>query len=155
MTAVVWEKQTQTNWCWAACVRMAAAALGRTAPAQCTIAGQFLHAADCCVDGSTPACNQTLDENLIPALYTTYGLTASSIAMTDAALRRALASAPLVQAQLDMGTAFHYVLVTGYDAKTFYAVADPINGAFNAGYADISTAYGNGAMINAWRVVKQ
>jgi len=49
---------------------MAASHFGMPAPEQCTLASEFIPGAvACCIDGSTDACDQSLDAAAIPALY--------------------------------------------------------------------------------------
>jgi Papain-like cysteine protease AvrRpt2 len=153
------ETQQQTNWCWAACLRMAASAFDITAPDQCTLATQFLPgASDCCSDGSTDACNQALDEHEIPNLYSSIALVADALASSGAPITEAMvrmaASHGFALLMLDLGTAFHFVVVESVNGPTFQ-VADPnpdFSDAIAVGWNDLKTGYGNGNIAQAWRV---
>ena len=149
MIAPVYEKQTQTNWCWAACVRMAGSAFGCNVPIQCDLATQFLNVSGCCTAPSSQACNKALDAPLIPGLYAAFGMQASSAPTTDPALQQALAAGGLVLVLYDLGVEYHFALLTGY-AGGSYAVDDPDYGSSSVAYDQIASAYGLGSLLNAW-----
>jgi hypothetical protein len=154
------EKQKQSNWCWAACLRMAASAFGTIAPEQCTLALQFIPGAvGCCADGSTEACDKPLDERAVPALYSSSSLVADALgpagtAVGEAAVRMAVANG-LALLMLDVGTGFHFVLVDAVSGSTF-ELADPhFIEPVRTGWDQVGTAYGNGGIAQAWRVHKR
>ncbi|GAC1560476.1 MAG: hypothetical protein NVS3B17_12230 [Vulcanimicrobiaceae bacterium] len=155
--ALIYELQQQSNWCWAACVRMAASALGNSAPPQCVLATKFLPGAKgCCVDGTTDACNQPLDASDVSGVFTAVGLIADSSALgtppTERATQSALATNDVVLLLLDISVAYHYVLIEYFRGAT-YQVADPHYVApVSATWDELETAYGNGGIAGAWRV---
>jgi hypothetical protein len=149
LIAPVYEPQTQTNWCWAACVRMAGSAFGCNVPAQCDLASQFLNVSGCRTAPSSTPCNQALNARLIPGLYAAFGMHASAAPTSDPALQQALAASGLVLVLLDIGTGYHFALLTGY-AGGSYSVDDPRYGASSVPYAQIASAYGMGSLLNAW-----
>ncbi len=135
---------------------MAASASARAAPAQCVIAGQFLGASGCCVNGSSPQCNQTLPEDSVGALFSSLGLTAATIPLSSRALVQALSAGGLVLLMFDLGNAFHYALLTGYDAvEAIFRAADPRYGEFPASADQIASGYGQGSLVRAWRITSQ
>jgi hypothetical protein len=70
--------------------------------------------------------------------------------------RRALANGHLVLLMLQFPTAFHFVLLSGFDAADGNVVEDPkFKAPLAADYGQISTAYGNGQIANAWIVSAQ
>jgi hypothetical protein len=153
---VVFEKQQQTNWCWATCVRMVALADGSSPPEQCAIVSHFLGVTGCCADGASDVCNQPLDAKLIPRLYNAFALAADPLApggaVTETIVRQALQVGPLVQLLLDLGSTYHYTLLTG-TAAGGYAVVDPNYGASTASWALISSGFDQGGSVSAaWRV---
>jgi hypothetical protein len=136
---------------------MAASAFGVTAPEQCELATQFLPGAvACCTNGSSETCNQALDERAIPALYSAVRLVADAFgppgtAITEPAVRTAIANG-IALLMLDVTTGFHFVLIDSVTGPTF-DVADPkYPNPVAAGWDDVSTAYGNGKIAQAWRV---
>ena len=150
------ELQEQTNWCWAACARMAAGTFKLAAPKQCEIVTSYLPGAvACCINGATAQCNQALDELRIPALYTALKMSAEplgsdTVDVTEAAVRSALAGGPVL-ALLDLGT-FHFVLVQGMTGETYH-VADPkYPDVVDVPWLQLETAYGNGSLAQAWKV---
>jgi hypothetical protein len=135
---------------------MAASAFARAAPAQCVIVGQFLGASGCCVNGSSPQCNQTLPEGSIGALFSSLGLTAATIPLSSQALVQALSAGGLVLLMFDLGYAFHYSLLTGYDAaEASFHAADPHYGEFSANAEQIASGYGQGSLVRAWHITLQ
>jgi hypothetical protein len=67
-------------------------------------------------------------------------------------VRKALQAGPVVQLLLDLGTTYHYMLLTG-TAPAGYAVVDPLYGTFIDTWASISTGYDQGGALSAaWRV---
>jgi hypothetical protein len=57
---------------------------------------------------------------------------------------------------LQFPTAFHFVLLSGFDAADGNVVEDPkFKAPLAADYGQISTAYGNGQIANAWIVSAQ
>jgi len=136
---------------------MAASTFGVTVPEQCALATTHLPgAANCCSDGSTAACNQALDAAAVPALYRSINLVADALAptggaVTETMLRTAL-GAGLALALLDLGSAFHFVLVQSV-AQQHYTLADPkYNMPVVVTWNDLSTAYGNGKLAQAWQL---
>ena len=140
---------------------MAASAFGIVAAEQCRLATQFLPGASgCCNNGSSTACNQPLGERAIPALYSAVGLAADALMSSPSSplvaptIRAALANG-LALLMLDVGTGFHFVLVDGVTGDTF-DVADPhYIDPVPASWDDLSSAYGNGAIAQAWRIHKR
>lgn len=150
------ELQEQTNWCWAACARMAAGTFDLAAPKQCEIVTSYLPGAvACCINGATAQCNQALDEIRIPALYTALKMSAEplgseTVDLTEAAVRNALAGGPVL-ALLDLGT-FHFVLVQGMTGGTYH-VGDPkYEDVVDVPWSQLETAYGNGSLAQVWKV---
>ncbi|HEV3086971.1 MAG TPA: papain-like cysteine protease family protein [Candidatus Elarobacter sp.] len=150
------EVQEQTNWCWAACARMAAGTFNLGAPKQCEIVTSHLPGAvACCINGATAQCNQALDELRIPALYTALKMSAEplgsdTVDVTESAVRSALTGGPVL-ALLDLGT-FHFVLVQGMTGA-IYHVADPkYANVVDVPWSQLETAYGNGSLAQAWKV---
>jgi len=135
---------------------MAAGTFKLAAPKQCEIVTSYLPGAvACCINGGTAQCNQALDEIRIPALYTALKMSAEPLGsdtadVTEAAVRSALAGGPVL-VLLDLGT-FHFVLVQGMTADTYH-VADPkYADVVNVPWSQLETAYGNGALAQAWKV---
>ena len=57
-----------------------------------------------------------------------------------------------IETMLDVGTGFHFVLVDGVTGDTF-DVADPhYLDPVPASWNDLSSAYGNGTIAQAWRI---
>lgn len=53
------ERQTQSNWCWAACTASVSRFYDAASPwAQCQLADAELGQSGCCQDGATAGCNQ-------------------------------------------------------------------------------------------------
>jgi hypothetical protein len=62
-------KQQQTNWCWAACTLMIYTYYNVTNTSQCQLANQeFGKWNNCCVNGSSSACDQPLSNDNITKL---------------------------------------------------------------------------------------
>ena len=153
---IVPETQAQSNWCWATCVRMVAQAAGSSPPEQCAIVNQFLSRSDCCVNGASEACDKPLEATRIPLLYSAFALVANALepggAVTEPIVRQALQAGPVVQLLLDLGSAYHYTLLTATTAGG-YDVVDPLYGPFTNTWAYIASGFDQGGSVSAaWRV---
>lgn len=147
-----------SEWCWAACFRMAAAHFGCATPApQCALAQRWIPGAvNCClVPGAIPpSCNHALPSNLVVPVTSSLGL--SGIAM-PACLKvdvdAIVAQGDLVLLLLDCGRA-HYVLCIAPVDQNSVAVADPdpTVGCQPIPWASVSTGYGNDGIDGAWHL---
>ncbi|GAC1547327.1 MAG: hypothetical protein NVS2B17_31500 [Candidatus Velthaea sp.] len=151
VNALVLEFQEQNNWCWAACARMGALVFGKGATRQCEIVNQSLNIQTCCADGSSAACDRTLEDKAVPALYTSFGLAADTMGMDEASIRVALSNSNLVLMLLNLQVAYHYALLYGTDGPEFL-VADPKYGKFTANYNQLATGYGKGSLATTWTI---
>jgi len=151
------ETQEQANWCWAACVRMAASHFGMPAPEQCTLASEFIPGAvACCIDGSTDACDQSLDAAAIPALYKAVILFADALGsdalpVTEPMVRNALANG-IVLLLLNLRTSFHFILVDDFVTNQFQVTDPKYIKPFLTDWSTINQAYGLGNIEESWHI---
>ncbi|HEY1728724.1 MAG TPA: papain-like cysteine protease family protein [Candidatus Baltobacteraceae bacterium] len=149
------QTQEQTNWCWIACYLMVCSEYGVAVDEQCIVAQRALGVADCCTDGSIPACNKTLDENQVTAVFATGAFIAANMGSDEPSFRTALNSGQVL-VMLSLPASYHYILVADYNAATqIYTIHDPQYATSTAAcFTDIQTAYGQpgGSIARAWAI---
>jgi len=122
---------------------------------QCVVAQRVLGVADCCTDGSVPACNKTLDENQVTAVFATRAFRAANMDSNEGSFRTALNSGQVL-VMLSLPASYHYILVADYNAATqIYTIHDPQYAASTpASFSDIQTAYGQpgGSIARSWAI---
>jgi hypothetical protein len=150
------QRQTQTNWCWAAVsASVAAFYRGQTTWTQCAVANAELARQDCCGSGAGGACNQT---NTLDTALTTVGH-----------LRRwagGAADFTAVQGEIGAGHPLgcrvgwangggHFVVIAGWveavDGTRYVQVHDPFYAYSQTTYqAFLSTYQGVGAWTHSY-----
>jgi hypothetical protein len=146
---LIHERQQQSNWCWIACFRMACSFFGRTAPAQCAIAGSVLGLSGCCPPGSNLQCDRTIDTGRIPNLFTSASLKAAVAPVSDVSFQQILGIGCLVLALIAYPAAFHFIILSA-TANGVYSINDPeYDGPFQGAYSELRN-YPSGTLFSAW-----
>jgi len=131
---------------------MAGSFFGVTVPQECAVAQQFLKGVSgCCPAGNNPACDQTIDEGTIPALYSSITLVAAVMPMSDGAFRQALGAGRLVLGMIAFPATYHFIAIGAVNNGT-YTVNDPeYDAPFPASFGEIAN-YPQGTLANAWLI---
>ena len=152
---VPYYKQTQTNWCWAACSQMVEGFFGKDAP-QCKSANWLFGQSTCCNSPGSTACNQGCPITRIVSVHGFWGVNSS---YTGTSLGFYTVKAWIENTKpVECGFAWtggggHVVIVKGYDENPqgqFVYVLDPWYGQGSIHYTDLLTAYGKGVWTWTW-----
>jgi Papain-like cysteine protease AvrRpt2 len=147
MLDVPYVKQTQNQWCWAACTQMVAAFLDNPDVRQCELAN-FLHGrTNCCQQPGSDACNQPTPWEGVGPVYNHVNINCITntwpvnpqVVVRELTLRR-----PVEVGLLWLGGGGHVVLIRGFTAQGLLAINDPWFGTGLCTYAHLFTAYGSG-----------
>lgn len=141
---VPFQRQLQTNWCWAACCQMVFQFNGLMTVTQCNMASsQF--GANCCAAPSNGTCNQgNWPDRVYPAYGFQFTRTNASFAM-QAVQAEIGARRPLEIYYAWTGGGAHVALVTGFFENGDLQIHDPWYGPGRRTYAFVLSAYGQGA----------
>lgn len=149
-------QQAMEEWCWAACVTMAATDVLGARLRQCDAVCKTLGFDDCCNEPPPQRCNTELNIELVANAYERLGLRATfrSGCPSSGDLAAALAGRGVVQVlyQWNTGDA-HVAIVYDFDQRSgLFAVADPAPklGMGTVQYDDIAEAYSRGRCAGAW-----
>jgi len=151
MLAIRYTRQTENNWCWAACGEMLFGQPGLPHLSQCDFASRQFSLACCPSPGAPPAC----DLGCWPhTCYPRFGLPTAMVigALSRAQVQGELNAGRAVQAcyQWRGGNTTHVALIVGEHANGDFEVFDPKYGAGARTYNQILGAYGYGAWIRSF-----
>ncbi|KIC41354.1 hypothetical protein RA28_20985 [Ruegeria sp. ANG-S4] len=152
--------QTQSFWCWAACMQMV---MG-TPIQQCSLANEAFSISDdsCCEDGSTAQCNKPLRVILISSEWAKYSFNAEYFGEPF--------SKEKIKSTIDSGKPIefgvkwrpiggHAMLITGYtensDGSFSLTVLDPLQGVIVDTYERVLEAFGKGEWKWSWVVSEE
>lgn len=147
------ERQTQSQWCWAAvAVSVARYYSSRTGWSQCALVRAELHRATCCEDGA--ACDQPwyLDRALARVGHSDGGIAAGALSFAEITAE--------VDAREPIGVRIgwrsgggHFIVIEGYSrADGLVEVEDPIEGHAQMTYEALVGDYGGaGAWTHTYR----
>jgi hypothetical protein len=146
---VPYVKQTQNQWCWAACAEMVARYLGNTTVTQCELAN-FLHGqTKCCTFPGSTDCNRPTPYEGVGQVYRHLGINCISHRWpvnAQVVLRELTARRPIEVGYLWVGGGGHVAVIYGVGPDGRLAVHDPWPD-FGSGFATyqfVLTAYGMG-----------
>lgn len=149
MLTVPYVKQTQTQWCWAACAEMVARHLGTASVTQCELANVLHGQTKCCTSPASAACNRPTDYAGVFKVYAHLGVkcVGHTWAVNGQVVRRELtAGRPVEVGYTWAGGGGHVAVIYGITPAGLLAVHDPWPD-FGTGFATyqyVLTAYGMG-----------
>lgn len=150
MLSVPYVKQTQTQWCWAACAEMVARYLGAAAVKQCELANVLHGQTKCCTSPASAACNLPTDYPGVFKVYTHLGIKCigHTWAVNGQVVLKELKAGRPVEVGYTWagGTGGHVALITGVTPAGLLAIHDPWPdyGTGFATYQYVFSAYGMG-----------
>lgn len=140
-------RQTQNQWCWAACTAMIARFLGLVEPKQCELAN-FLHGqTNCCDKPSSSKCNKPAQYPDIVSVYNHIDikLTGPDYPLLPNTVKLELdAGRPFEVALAWNGGGGHVAIVYGYTSAGLLLIRDPWYGNLKLPYNNLYWAYGQG-----------
>jgi hypothetical protein len=148
------EAQLQSQWCWAANATSVSHYYDSASPwTQCTVVNAELGQTTCCVDGSTPQCNQPWYLDL--ALTRTGNLASwTAGTATMAQVQSEILDGRPVGARIGWsGGGGHFVMIAGYRcaAVGYFDIRDPIWGSTDVAVATFTTSYqGSGSWTHTY-----
>lgn len=152
MLAVPYVKQTQTQWCWAACAEMVARYHGAADVKQCALAN-FLHGqTKCCASPGSAACNLPCSFEGVGQVYNHLGINCISHTWpvnAQVVLRELNAGRPVEVGYAWSGGGGHVAVIYGVTPAGMLAVHDPWPD-FGTGFATyqyVFGAYGMGRWV--------
>lgn len=150
-------KQSQTEWCWAACIQMLMSNRFGSYPAQCTMAGHaFLPLAPESGCSDPQRINFPLPVGRVAQELARWGMSSQSQSRPvsfQSLVSEISANRPVKIGLLWNGNGGHAVLVVGWDQSSqgrFLILHDPQRGAGSVWYEDLMTAYGLGNWSWTW-----
>ena len=158
-------KQTESNWCWAACADMVTHYYGNTGLAQCDFANFLFSLNACCAAPSSALCNSGCQLNDVSKVFSRYGISSSltqsnvSFSTLDFEISN---SRPVEVAYywLDsqgkiVGGHVALVIQTGVaNGQQAVRVNDPAYGSGGVLFSDLITAYGMGTWVATWTNIR-
>ena len=146
------QRQTQTNWCWAATsVSVAQYYNPATTWTQCTVANGEWGRSDCCGTGASGPCNQP---NVLDSPLRRVG---NFSRMTSGTTDRGTiqseirAGRPLCARTAWSGGGAHFVAITGFAANDIIEIDDPIFGVSDVDYDVFVSSYqGTGSWTHSY-----
>ena len=149
------QRQTQTNWCWAATSASVARFYDQnTTWTQCTIANGELGRNDCCGTGAAGPCNQL---HVLDAPLTRVGhfnrMVNGTITRDD--LRSEIVQGrPVCARTAWSGGGAHFVAIAGFNflrTDDLIEIHDPVSGVSNVDYDVFTTSYlGSGSWTHSY-----
>jgi hypothetical protein len=148
-------KQTQGNWCWAACCWMVLAYYDKAPGPVCKIVSD-LCSSDCCASPQNASCDQT---RWPQDVYQHFNLkcTLSGHAFTPDEIRAEIDQNRPVEVYIETydKKAGHVAIISGYYPNDVFAVNDPAvndpqNGSGKHTYLDIQNWYGYGTWTKTY-----
>jgi hypothetical protein len=156
--AVPFVRQTQNQWCWAACSQMVAAYLGNPNVKQCELAN-FLHEqTNCCVKPSSSKCNQPSPVEGINQVYRHLNIDNVSEELPTAyavVIRELQAGRPIEVGYQWFGGGGHVAIIYGATANGMLLVHDPWYGSGVEHYFRLRAAYGMGRWTFSFGLFKK
>jgi len=147
------QTQLQTEWCWAAVTASVSQYyLAMSTWTQCSMVNDQLTQTTCCVNGSSPACNQPyfLDLSLTRSgNLAAFAAGAASMAQVQAEIN---ANRPLgVRIGWPNNGGGHFVIIEGYSTANDLDIQDPWFGQSTVDYNHFQTSYqGTGAWTHSY-----
>jgi Papain-like cysteine protease AvrRpt2 len=140
-------RQTQNQWCWAACAQMVAAYYGNRTVTQCSLAN-FLHGrTNCCQRPGSEACNRPSQYEGVGRVFNHLRIECIShlwAVNTPVVLKELRGGRPVEVGLLWFGGGGHAVIVYGLTPQGLWAVHDPWYGTGVATDLYLRSAYGRG-----------
>lgn len=161
---VIWIKQKQTEWCWAACADMVLDFYQDPNVDQCHLANSASGAAGgtCCANPTSQTCNRPLSDAEISQLWTTHGIQriprASQVAFLEIQIE--ITAGRPVEVAWSRNVGDHLVIVHGWrvtSAGEEVYVNDPAKGGGEGwmSFLDLRTARGTGFWDSTWVGLKR
>lgn len=159
-------KQTESNWCWAACADMVTDYYGNAGLAQCDFANLLFGFNLCCSAPSSALCNSGCQLNDVSKVLSHYGIN-SSLTQSNVSFStldfEILNSRPVEVAYywLDsqgqiVGGHVALVIQTGVvNGQQAVRVNDPAYGSGGVLYSNLITAYGQGTWVATWTNIRR
>ncbi len=151
-------RQTQSQWCWAACTQMVASYLKVPDLKQCELANFLHNQTTCCVTGSSTDCDQPCQFEGIGLVYDQVGIDSISerkIIYPQQLQQELTARRPIEVGWLWNGGGGHVVLIVGMNANGMYQLLDPMFGTRICNYQAILLALGMGWWAYSFGVFKK
>ena len=140
-------KQTQNQWCWAACTAMIARFLGMVEPKQCELANFLFGRTNCCQAPGSTTCNKPAQVQEIVKVYKHLGIKLTGPdkpLLADTVKKELDAGRPFEVGYLWNGGGGHVAIVYGYTPQGLVLVHDPWYGTGSITYNRLRLAYGMG-----------
>ena len=151
--AVPLVKQTQNQWCWAACTAMIARFLGLPEPKQCELANFLFSRTNCCQAPASSPCNRPAQYVDIISVYNHIGIAGIGPdypLLPNTVVAELNAGRPFEVALNWAGGGGHVAIVYGYTNQGLVLIQDPHFGTLSMVYNALAAAYGHGWWVASY-----